>query len=421
MTELADAIDEVAVRIALLGRGPGRPARRAGAGRGPTATPTGPTASRTPSTRSSRLRVAARRFTALAVMSLVESGRPHADARPPASCSATTSRSSTTASPSRTCSAIAPASATSWKKRRPATSPTTSCPSRCTRSSTPRTSSACSTAYPTKFPPGERLLVLQRRLRRPRAPRRAGERRLVPRPRRPARARAGRPAPTPRSSGPTSCRAAPRVGYLEEDGLRTNVLHLSVCAPATATRSPPSADVHTFWSCAVRGRDRPTGPRGRDDRAEQRCPRGARCATGSASGSTPTATAIRLEGYDAGVSLRTRHDPNTGSHLDRHRQLVRRRLAPREAPRPSPRVGPATTRVETAYGPISTRCGCNRGPRATDGPAGDDGEAGIVVGGGSTGAAGTGVLPPGVRASADAGQARPGATGQATSVCASSR
>ena len=73
-------------------------------------------------------------FTALAVMSLVESGVLALDARPRASCSATTSRSSTTASPSRTCSATAPASATTWTRTTRATSPTTSRPSRCTRS-----------------------------------------------------------------------------------------------------------------------------------------------------------------------------------------------------------------------------------------------------------------------------------------------
>ena len=59
----------------------------------------------------------------------------------------------------------------------------------------------------------------------------------------------------------------------------------------------------------LRRPDRLGGLGGRDGAARAATCRRSRCATGSASGSTPSSDAVMLEGYDAGVSFRSAHDP----------------------------------------------------------------------------------------------------------------
>jgi CubicO group peptidase (beta-lactamase class C family) len=100
-------------------------------------------------------------------------------------------------------------------------------------------------------------------------------------------------------------------GYLAADGLRTNALHLPVCATGDGGAFTTVADVHTFWHALFAGRIVPparvaTMVEPRSDAPED----GARYGLGfwlDADGD-----GVRLEGYDAGVSFRTRHDPATG-------------------------------------------------------------------------------------------------------------
>ncbi len=116
------------------------------------------------------------------------------------------------------------------------------------------------------------------------------------------------------------------LGYLTADGPRTNVFHLPVRGGGDGGIYSTAADIHAFWVALFDGRIvspewvaemvRPRSDHTSDSR---------RYGMGFwLDGST---SAVMLEGYDAGVSFRTVHDPDTDADVHRHLELVRRSLA----------------------------------------------------------------------------------------------
>ncbi len=103
--------------------------------------------------------------------------------------------------------------------------------------------------------------------------------------------------------------ATAALGYLAADGLRTNVLHLPVRGSGDGGAYATVDDLHRFWGALLGGRLVPPFLveelfRPRSDRPEDSRRHGLafwRYATGEA---------VFLEGYDAGVSARTLHDPS---------------------------------------------------------------------------------------------------------------
>jgi CubicO group peptidase (beta-lactamase class C family) len=98
------------------------------------------------------------------------------------------------------------------------------------------------------------------------------------------------------------------VGYLEATGLRTNVLHLPVRGSGDGGVYTTAADVHALWEALFAGRI--VSP---DWMAEMVRPRSDAPAMKSRYGLGfwlhATTDVVMLEGYDAGASFRTVHDP----------------------------------------------------------------------------------------------------------------
>ena len=99
------------------------------------------------------------------------------------------------------------------------------------------------------------------------------------------------------------------VGYLTAEGQRTNGLHLAVRGSGDGGIFSTAADLHALWHAFFDGRI--VSPRwvaemtrARSDVPEEQ----ARYGLGF--WLDPVNTAVRLEGYDAGVSMRTVHDPS---------------------------------------------------------------------------------------------------------------
>jgi CubicO group peptidase (beta-lactamase class C family) len=111
-----------------------------------------------------------------------------------------------------------------------------------------------------------------------------------------------------RSDEPTA-RAA--LGYLTTDGPRTNIFHLPVRGGGDGGIYSTAADIHAFWPALFAGRIVST-----DWVAEMVRPRSdvpaEKARYGLGFWLAPTGGAVRLEGYDAGVSFRTVHDPAAG-------------------------------------------------------------------------------------------------------------
>lgn len=112
----------------------------------------------------------------------------------------------------------------------------------------------------------------------------------------------------PRSDEPAADLA---VGYLDADGPRTNVLHLPVRGSGDGGLATTAADLAAFWRALTAGRivspatvARLTEPLRVVEDEGMRYGRGFWLGLGSPD--------LVLEGYDAGVSARTRHDPGTG-------------------------------------------------------------------------------------------------------------
>jgi CubicO group peptidase (beta-lactamase class C family) len=122
------------------------------------------------------------------------------------------------------------------------------------------------------------------------------------------------PAGMPDTGFPRSDEPAERtaLGYLHDEGLRTNVLHLPVRGSGDGGAHTTAADVSALWSALDAGRMVPLHrvadllrPRS-DVPAEQ-------MRYGLGFWLHPTGDAVQLEGCDAGVSFRSVHDPAAGS------------------------------------------------------------------------------------------------------------
>lgn len=101
------------------------------------------------------------------------------------------------------------------------------------------------------------------------------------------------------------------VGYLAADGLRTNVFHLPVRGSGDGGVYSTAADIHALWDAFFAGRIVST-----DWVAEMVRPRSDVPAESMRYGLGfwlhESREAVMLEGYDAGVSFRTVHDPEEG-------------------------------------------------------------------------------------------------------------
>jgi CubicO group peptidase (beta-lactamase class C family) len=96
--------------------------------------------------------------------------------------------------------------------------------------------------------------------------------------------------------------------YLEADGLRTNGLHLPVLGTGDGGAYVTVDDLHRFWSALLDGRLLPPALvdemfRARSERPEESRRYGLACWR------YDSGDAVFLEGYDAGVSARSLHDP----------------------------------------------------------------------------------------------------------------
>jgi len=102
------------------------------------------------------------------------------------------------------------------------------------------------------------------------------------------------------------------LGYVEVDGAeRSNVLHLPVRGVGDGGLYSTADDVHRFWTALFEGRILPRETVAELVRPHHQSADGDRYGLGfwlygAGSG-------VQLEGYDAGVSFRSRHDPATGT------------------------------------------------------------------------------------------------------------
>jgi CubicO group peptidase (beta-lactamase class C family) len=100
------------------------------------------------------------------------------------------------------------------------------------------------------------------------------------------------------------------LGYLSVDGARTNVFHLPVRGSGDGGIYSTVADLHAFWSALFDGRIvSPDGVAGmvrpRSEAPSQKM------RYGLGFWLHPSGSAVALEGYDAGVSFRSVHDPGS--------------------------------------------------------------------------------------------------------------
>jgi CubicO group peptidase (beta-lactamase class C family) len=100
------------------------------------------------------------------------------------------------------------------------------------------------------------------------------------------------------------------VGYLARDGLRTNVFHLPVRGSGDGGCYSTAADIHSLWTSLFAGRivaarwvEEMVSPHSQVPSANMRY--------GLGFWLHDARDAVILEGYDAGVSFRTLHDPAT--------------------------------------------------------------------------------------------------------------
>jgi CubicO group peptidase (beta-lactamase class C family) len=102
------------------------------------------------------------------------------------------------------------------------------------------------------------------------------------------------------------------IGYLDDEGARSNVLHLPVRGVGDGGAASTTADLHRFWEALVGGRivvrervDELVRPRSEDTGEPLRY--------GLGFWLTREGEGVVLEGYDAGVSARTVHDRASGT------------------------------------------------------------------------------------------------------------
>jgi CubicO group peptidase (beta-lactamase class C family) len=101
------------------------------------------------------------------------------------------------------------------------------------------------------------------------------------------------------------------LGYLFEEGLRTNIFHLPVVGSGDGGIFTTVADMHAFWTALMAGRIVPTDRVAQMTQPRSRAPEDPR-RYGLGFWLHPTNDVVLLEGYDAGVSFRSVHDPAAG-------------------------------------------------------------------------------------------------------------
>jgi CubicO group peptidase (beta-lactamase class C family) len=101
------------------------------------------------------------------------------------------------------------------------------------------------------------------------------------------------------------------LGYLDDDGLRTNVLHLPVRGSGDGGIHSTADDVHALWSALFAGRIVPADRLAEMVRPQSGPPTGS-MRSGLGFWLHPTGEALIMDGSDAGVSFRSVHDPATG-------------------------------------------------------------------------------------------------------------
>lgn len=127
------------------------------------------------------------------------------------------------------------------------------------------------------------------------------------------RDRVGQPAGVPdieflRSDEPARDVA---LGYLDAEGPRTNLLHLPVRGVGDGGAYASVADVHALWAAFFAGAIVP--PRWVDEMVRPRhVPDDTSMGYGLGFWLQPASDTVELEGYDAGVSFRSSHQPHRG-------------------------------------------------------------------------------------------------------------
>lgn len=101
------------------------------------------------------------------------------------------------------------------------------------------------------------------------------------------------------------------LGYLGREGLRTNVLHLPVRGSGDGGLYSTAADLASFWTALFSGRILPGARVAEMVRPRSDAPR-ERARYGLGFWLHATSAEVALEGYDAGVSFRSVHDPERG-------------------------------------------------------------------------------------------------------------
>ncbi len=104
------------------------------------------------------------------------------------------------------------------------------------------------------------------------------------------------------------------AGYLFEHGERTNVLHLPVRGSGDGGMYSTVADLRAFWTALFEGRIVSADAVARMVRPRSDPASGA-SRYGLGFWLAPSGPAVELEGYDAGVSFRSLHDPMSGTTL----------------------------------------------------------------------------------------------------------
>ena len=100
------------------------------------------------------------------------------------------------------------------------------------------------------------------------------------------------------------------LGYLFDEGNRTNVLHLPVRGNGDGGIYTTADDLHRFWQAFTAGRIVAPATVAEMVRPRHDVPaEGLRCGMGFCLHAT--GPSLVLEGYDAGVSFRSAHDPQT--------------------------------------------------------------------------------------------------------------
>ena len=102
------------------------------------------------------------------------------------------------------------------------------------------------------------------------------------------------------------------LGYLDEEGDRTNVLHLPVRGAGDGGLYSTASDVRSLWEALFDGRIVPSERVPEMVRPHSDAPEHER-RYGLGFWLHPTTDAVMLTGYDAGVSFRSVHDPTDGS------------------------------------------------------------------------------------------------------------